>query len=73
VFGLLKTADGGSPSVSAAEVWTSMIAFTLLYGALAIIEVGLIVKYAKQGPPEDVVEEPYDSDAPSDQTLYFAY
>jgi cytochrome d ubiquinol oxidase subunit I len=73
VFGLLKTADGGSPSVSAGEVWASMIAFTLLYGALAVVEVGLILKYAKAGPPEDVVEEPYDSDAPSDQTLYFAY
>jgi hypothetical protein len=38
-----------------------------------VVEVGLILKYAKAGPPEDVVEEPYDSDAPSDQTLYFAY
>ena len=73
VFGLLTTAQGGSPSVSAAEVWTSMITFTLLYGALAVVEVGLLVKYIKQGPPEDVVEEPFDENAPSDNTLYFAY
>lgn len=29
-----------------------MIAFTLLYAALAVIEVRLLVKYVKAGPPE---------------------
>jgi len=72
VFGLLKTADGGSPAVGAGEVWTSLILFTLLYGGLAVIEVGLLLKLIKPGPPSDVVEEPFDDDAPV-KTLYFAY
>ncbi|NEE30138.1 cytochrome ubiquinol oxidase subunit I, partial [Streptomyces sp. SID7982] len=31
---------------------TSMIVFTLLYAVLAVIEVKLLVKYIKAGPPE---------------------
>jgi cytochrome d ubiquinol oxidase subunit I len=38
--------------VSQAEVLTSMIVFTLLYAVLAVIEVRLLVKYVKAGPPE---------------------
>src|SRR5690606_20774444 len=38
VFGLMPTEAGVSPSVSAAQVWTSMIGFTLLYGAWAVVE-----------------------------------
>jgi len=72
VFGLLKTADGGSPAVGAGQVWTSLIAFTLIYGALAVVEVGLLLKYIKAGPPEEVHEEPYDDETPV-KTLYFAY
>jgi cytochrome d ubiquinol oxidase subunit I len=51
VFGILRTADGVSPSVSAAMVWTSLIVLTLLYGALAVVDGVLIVRYAKAGPP----------------------
>ena len=32
---------------------TSLIVFTLLYGILAVIEVGLVVKYVKIGPPSE--------------------
>ncbi|MEC4015792.1 cytochrome ubiquinol oxidase subunit I [Streptomyces sp. H27-D2] len=53
VYGLMKTADAVSPSVSTAEVITSMLVFTLLYGTLAVIEVKLIVKYVKAGPDTD--------------------
>jgi len=34
-------------------VLTSLIVFTALYGILAIIEVGLVVKYVKIGPPSE--------------------
>ena len=37
VFGLLKTSAAGSPSVSTAEVVTTLVGFTLLYGVLAAI------------------------------------
>ncbi len=41
-----------SPGVSQAEVLTSMTVFTLLYAVLAVVEVKLLVKYVKAGPPE---------------------
>ncbi|MFE3096591.1 cytochrome ubiquinol oxidase subunit I [Streptomyces sp. NPDC059248] len=52
VYGVLRTEDAVSPGVSQGEVLTSMIVFTLLYAVLAVIEVKLLVKYVKLGPPE---------------------
>ncbi|WP_329400611.1 cytochrome ubiquinol oxidase subunit I [Streptomyces melanogenes] len=52
VYGVLRTKDAVSPGVSQGEVLTSMIVFTLLYAVLAVIEVRLLVKYVKAGPPE---------------------
>ena len=45
--------DSVSPSVSGGAVLTSLIVFTVLYGVLAVIEVGLMVKYVKIGPPTE--------------------
>jgi cytochrome d ubiquinol oxidase subunit I len=75
VYGQMFTRDGVSPLVGPATVATSLIVLMLLYLVLAIVEVGLIVRYAKAGPPED---EDEDSDAgPEDQNaarrLTFAY
>ena len=50
VFGLIKTSDGVSPIVSAGSVLFTMVVFTALYGLLAVIEFGLIVKAIKLGP-----------------------
>jgi cytochrome d ubiquinol oxidase subunit I len=52
VYGLLRTQDAVSPGVSTGQVLTSLIVFTLLYGILAVVEVRLMVKYVKAGPPE---------------------
>ncbi|MFP3989289.1 cytochrome ubiquinol oxidase subunit I [Streptomyces sp. E11-3] len=52
VFGVMKTASAVSPNVSQGEVITSMVVYTLLYAVLAFIEVKLIIKYVKAGPPE---------------------
>jgi cytochrome bd ubiquinol oxidase subunit I len=52
VYGVLRTRDAVSPGVSQGEVLTSMLVFTLLYAVLAVIEVRLLVKYVKAGPPE---------------------
>ena len=38
-----------SPSVSAAQVWTSMLGFTLLYGVLAVVEVKLLLRFIAKG------------------------
>jgi cytochrome d ubiquinol oxidase subunit I len=48
VYGQMKTAAGVSP-VSGGEVLASLIVLTLLYGVLAVIEVGLLLKYIKAG------------------------
>ncbi|MFI5805607.1 cytochrome ubiquinol oxidase subunit I [Streptomyces sp. NPDC051561] len=52
VYGVLKTSAAVSPGVSQGEVLTSMIAFTSLYAILAVVEVRLLVKYVKAGPPD---------------------
>lgn len=52
VYGVLQTRDAVSPGVSQGEVLTSMIVFTSLYAILAVVEVKLLAKYIKAGPPE---------------------
>ncbi len=47
VFGLLKTSEAVSPTVGPVSVLISLIVFTLVYGALAVADVYLLVKYAK--------------------------
>ncbi len=70
VFGLMPTAAGVSPGVSAAEVLATMIGFTLIYGVLAVVEVRLIISTVKTGLP-DVSPPPDTSD--EDKPLVFAY
>jgi len=50
VFSLLKTHDAVSPRVTGLEVLISLIAFTVIYGVLAVVEVRLITKAAQRGP-----------------------
>jgi cytochrome d ubiquinol oxidase subunit I len=72
VFGLMTTAHGVSPSVSAGEIWASVITFTLLYGVLAVIETKLLLKYIAAGAP--TFEEPVDpADQDENAPLVFAY
>ncbi|WP_238017119.1 cytochrome ubiquinol oxidase subunit I [Dactylosporangium sp. AC04546] len=72
VFGLFKTAESVSPTVSTAHVATSLIVFTLLYGGLAVIELMLMLRYARAGAPEIVVPESDDA-SDEDRPLAFAY
>ena len=73
VFGLMTTATAVSPGVSVGEALTSVIVLTLLYAALAVIEIGLMVKYVRAGA--EPFEEPPDPKLgqPSDEPLAFAY
>src|SRR3712207_8390549 len=43
------TAQAVSPGITAAEVWISLSVLTLLYGVLAVIEVGLITRFVRRG------------------------
>jgi cytochrome d ubiquinol oxidase subunit I len=73
VFGLMPTSLAVSPTVSGAQVLLTLIGFTVLYGGLAVVEVGLIVHYVKAGLP-DVSREAADTpDNESGRPLTFAY
>ncbi|WP_404351559.1 cytochrome ubiquinol oxidase subunit I [Phycicoccus jejuensis] len=72
VYGLMTTATGVSPSVSVGEVWVSMVVYTLLYAALAVVEVKLFLTYVRRGA--EPFEDPADhTDVPEDAPLQFAY
>jgi cytochrome d ubiquinol oxidase subunit I len=52
VWGLLKTADANSPSVSTSMIWLSLAVLALLYGVLAVVDFVLMRRYARLDPPE---------------------
>jgi len=54
VYGVLKTSDAVSKSVTPLQVWGSLAGFTLLYGTLALVDIYLLTKFAKKGPDEDL-------------------
>lgn len=57
VFGLQRTEDAISPNVSVGMLLTSLIAYTLIYGALMAIDVYLLSKYARLVPPGEEAPE----------------
>jgi cytochrome d ubiquinol oxidase subunit I len=73
VFGLIKTENGVSAVVSAGAVLFTMIVFTLLYGVLAFIEVGLTLKVIKNGPAEELDYEDPKLGGSDDKQLVMAY
>jgi cytochrome d ubiquinol oxidase subunit I len=66
-YGLLLTEDGVSPSVARWEVVVSLAGFTLVYGVLLVVTIGLLRKQIAAGPPEetgDDVDEDHRTFAP---------
>ncbi|PIC77943.1 cytochrome ubiquinol oxidase subunit I [Sporosarcina sp. P19] len=57
VNGLMKTADGISPNVSAGQILFSLISFSTIYTILGIIMVVLFVKFIQRGPEEQPEED----------------
>jgi cytochrome d ubiquinol oxidase subunit I len=53
VYGVMKTSDAVSRSVTATQVALSLIGFVVLYGILGAVDIYLLVKYAKKGPDKD--------------------
>ncbi len=68
VYGLQLTSSGVSPNVSSLEVAITMVVFTLLYGGLAVVEVGLLAKRIRAPLPAADA-----GGADSDQPAAFAY
>ncbi len=56
VFSLLKTEDAVSPGINGVDVLISLIAFTVIYGVLAVIELKLFLKAAQAGPEEKTTQ-----------------
>jgi cytochrome d ubiquinol oxidase subunit I len=73
VFGLIKTEDGVSAVVSAGSVLFTMIVFTLLYGVLAFIEIGLTLKVIKNGPVTELDYEDPQLGGSDSKPLVMAY
>ncbi|MFD6417812.1 cytochrome ubiquinol oxidase subunit I [Streptomyces sp. NPDC060194] len=80
VYGLIRTEDSVSPSVSQGEMLTSLVVLTSLYAILAVVEIKLLLKYAKAGPPElteDDLDPPKkiggDDDHDPDRPMAFSY
>ncbi|MFJ9556975.1 cytochrome ubiquinol oxidase subunit I [Nocardiopsis sp. NPDC101807] len=71
VHGYLLTADSVSPGVSLGTVAMSLSIFTAVYGLLAVVEVGLLVKYVKAGPSHLVPALENDED--ESEIPHFSY
>ena len=52
------------------ELWLSLIGYTVVYGGLAVVEVGLLLKYIRLGLPHVEEIQPIETD---DDVLSFAY
>jgi cytochrome d ubiquinol oxidase subunit I len=63
VYELMPLVDGVSITVSIAAVLTSLILFTLIYGALMVADIYLLSKYARENSPE--LSEPEPSQQPT--------
>jgi cytochrome d ubiquinol oxidase subunit I len=68
VYGQQLTTNAVSPSVGVLEVAVTVVGFTLLYGVLAIVEVGLLAK--RIGAPFETAPAAADS---SGRPAPFAY
>lgn len=69
VFGLMTTQSGVSP-IPGLWVVLSLVLFTAVYGALAVVEFKLITRAAKAGPPEIEAEADGSVDAQTLTTVY---
>ena len=70
----MLTAHGVSTSVSPAMVIVSMVSFTLLYAALAVVWVRLMVRFAHHGVADTEPDVSPDSeDAGDERPMSFAY
>ncbi|MGB3685654.1 MAG: cytochrome ubiquinol oxidase subunit I [Ornithinimicrobium sp.] len=74
VFGVMTTANGVSPGVSAFEVGLSLTVYTLLYAAVAVVMFGLTVRYARAGADPVAEDASFDpNDRTDDEPYVFTY
>jgi cytochrome d ubiquinol oxidase subunit I len=64
IYGVQRTGEAGSPT-GAATVLTSLVLFTAVYLALAVVDYRLIAKTARQGPRDGVFGPPAEEPVPA--------
>jgi len=70
VFGQMMTSSALSPNVTGLEVLISLVAFTLVYGVLAVVEVRLVMRAVKKGPPDVGEPNPHTGRVEPATTVY---
>jgi len=60
VFGLMPTAAAVTPTNGTLEVLLTMVGFTILYGALAVVMLGLVVRRVRAGLPEATADTGFE-------------
>ncbi|MCI2958806.1 cytochrome ubiquinol oxidase subunit I [Agromyces atrinae] len=70
VFSQMMTESAVSPNVSGLEVLISLIVFTLIYGALAVVEFKLILRAIHRGPVEAPTPDPETGRVEPATTVY---
>jgi cytochrome d ubiquinol oxidase subunit I len=62
IDGVLPTSLAAS-GLSRFDLWTTLLGFTAIYGTLAVIEMGLIVRTVRRGPVahHEELDEPADA------------
>ncbi|MCA9973741.1 MAG: cytochrome ubiquinol oxidase subunit I, partial [Anaerolineales bacterium] len=73
VQGLMRTEQGLSPNLTVADLWISLIGFTLVYGLLAAADFYLLWKYATRGTGGSALLPRPSADADDDANLNVAY
>jgi cytochrome d ubiquinol oxidase subunit I len=64
VQGLMKTANGVSPSVSATDIWISLIVFYLIFIAFGVADAWLMLRFGRKPLDHDPIAKLTDGDPP---------
>jgi len=65
VQGIMLTKNGISPTVSTTTLWISLIAFILLYGTLATVDLILMLRYSREQLPPPHTQADADASVPA--------
>jgi len=65
VQGIMLTKNGISPTVSVTTLWISLIAFILIYGTLATVDLILMLRYSREQLPPPRTQADADASVPA--------
>jgi cytochrome d ubiquinol oxidase subunit I len=67
VQGLMKTAQGVSPSVSTTDVWISLVVFYLIFIAFGVADAWLMIRFSRKELDHDPIAKLVHEDAKADE------